>query len=289
MLPLTAPTRQSARALSTITSTTSRPTFNLPLRTFSTTPQTCTKTITATQIPDSLIPPYPYGASTYYKQSNRGLYGGATQQHGNNVSEHDNKTPRVWKPNVHLKKFYSESLQCHIKVKMTTRVFRTILKEGGLDNYLLKSKPARVKDLGPGGWKLRWLVMLSKPVRERFAEERKRLGVLDVGEGISDQEAEELVKISLDTATPGPLTAATRKILERRAKDLAEREEFILGGGVPGAAVRDISELEIQQVPANEAPLQETEASEQLSEIPDREYMAMAMGRKVANNTEKEL
>ena len=54
---------------------------------------------------------------------------------------------------------------------------RTINKCGGLDQYLLGDKPARIKELGLFGWKLRWKVMNSPMMSEKFAEERAKLGL----------------------------------------------------------------------------------------------------------------
>jgi large subunit ribosomal protein L28 len=54
---------------------------------------------------------------------------------------------------------------------------RTIRKCGGLDEYLLGDKPARIKELGIFGWRLRWLVLNSKSMKERFRNERANLGL----------------------------------------------------------------------------------------------------------------
>lgn len=45
---------------------------------------------------------------------------------------------------------------------MTAKVLKTISKEGGIDNYLTKEKSARIKELGPTGWKLRYRVLKEK-------------------------------------------------------------------------------------------------------------------------------
>lgn len=124
------------------------------------------------------IPPYPYGPRQVYKQSNGGLYGSSRIQFGNNVSEkHDVKTPRKWRPNVQRRRLWSDSLRCFVQTRVTTRVLRTIDKAGGLDNYLLGDKSQRIKDLGPWGWKLRWRIMQSETVKQRFAAERAALGL----------------------------------------------------------------------------------------------------------------
>lgn len=53
----------------------------------------------------------------------------------------------------------------------------TIDKCGGLDEYLLSTKPARLSTLGPFGWNLRWQVINTPAVKERFEEERVKLGL----------------------------------------------------------------------------------------------------------------
>ena len=63
-----------------------------------------------------------------------------------------------------------------------TRLHRVarIPKEHGLDEYLLGEKPARLKELGLLGWKLRWLVLKSKAIREKHAKERAALRLPEV-------------------------------------------------------------------------------------------------------------
>ena len=56
-------------------------------------------------------------------------------------------------------------------------MLRTIDKCGGLDEYLLGEKAARVKDLGVAGWKLRWRIMQTEKVKERFRAERETAGL----------------------------------------------------------------------------------------------------------------
>lgn len=123
-------------------------------------------------------PPYPYGPALHYKQSDTGLYGGSSIQFGNKISEkNDIKSRRAWRPNIHNKRLWSDALGKFVPVKVQARVLRTMDKVGGLDEYLLGEKPQRIKELGLEGWRLRWKVMRSKLVRDRFREERKRLGL----------------------------------------------------------------------------------------------------------------
>lgn len=125
--------------------------------------------------PDTLLPrevprypPYPYGPANIYKQSNRGLYGGKVPQFGHKVSEKFNqKSRRVFYPNVQTTTLWSDALRKKIRIRMVTSVLRTITKEGGLDNYLLKDTPARIKELGPFGWCLRYDILQKLSEQER--------------------------------------------------------------------------------------------------------------------------
>lgn len=108
------------------------------------------------------VPPYPYAQPTHFKQSLSGLYGSQTIQFGNNVSEKNEiKTRRSWHPNIKRKWLYSEALGRKVRVKLSTRVLKTIDKVGGLDAYLTTGGPTRVKELGPYGWAMRWVVLTA--------------------------------------------------------------------------------------------------------------------------------
>lgn len=100
-------------------------------------------------------------------------------QFGNKISKGKNKgrTRRKWYPNVRLETIRSEALNTEMNIPITAACMRTIRKCGGLDQYLLGDKPARIKELGLFGWKLRWRVMNSKPMMEKFAGERKNFGL----------------------------------------------------------------------------------------------------------------
>lgn len=135
---------------------------------------------TGQPIPGQHVPEYPYGSRRLYKQSNSGLYGSARIQFGNNVTpKHHVRTPRRWRPNLQRKRLWSPALGCFVQTRITNRVLRTVDKCGGLDEYLLGGKSARLRDLGPWGWKLRWRVMQTDAVKERFRDERVRLGLPD--------------------------------------------------------------------------------------------------------------
>ena len=68
-------------------------------------------------------------------------------------------------------------MKCWVRIRITTRVLRTLDKVGGLDNYILGEKSGRIKELGMGGWKLRWRIMQTEAVQERFRQEREALGL----------------------------------------------------------------------------------------------------------------
>lgn len=67
---------------------------------------------------------------------------------------------------------------------MQARVLRTIDKVGGLDEYLLGGKAARLKELGMGGWRLRAMIMRTDKVKERFQREREALGLIVGSKGV---------------------------------------------------------------------------------------------------------
>src|SRR5262249_46468575 len=131
------------------------------------------------RITDPLMPPYPYGGNYHFREANFGLYGGATLQSGSKISKGRNKgkTLRKWFPNVRVETVRSEALNQDLKIPITARVMRTIKKCGGLDQYVTGPKPARIKELGLLGWKLRWLVMTSSMYQQKYSKERLKLGL----------------------------------------------------------------------------------------------------------------
>ena len=125
------------------------------------------------------IPPYPYGPNRNYPLADTGLYGGRKVLSGNKISKGRTKstTRRKWYPRVQVRKLKSDAMDKEFSLKVTAACMRTIRKCGGLDQYLLGHKPARLKELGLLGWNLRWRVMCSPVMKERFREERKKLGL----------------------------------------------------------------------------------------------------------------
>lgn len=175
---------------------------------------------------DEHIPAYPYGPRRTYKQSNAGLYGSARIQFGNNVSKkHGVKTHRKWRPNLQRRRLWSQALRCYVQTRVTTRVLRTIDKCGGLDEYLLGDKAQRIKDLGPWGWKLRWRVMQSDVVQDRFAKERVRLGLFKSKKANAKQQ----IPAEMEAAAAAGVEAGTQEAIAEMDRLISSEEDFVLG------------------------------------------------------------
>jgi large subunit ribosomal protein L28 len=179
-----------------------------PKRTFS----TSLAAPTATHKLPPIIPPYPYGPNRVFKQANSGLYGGSVLQFGNKISKGRNKgkTRRTWKPNIRKERLYSNALGKFLELKVQHRVLRTIKKVGGLDEYLLGDKPARIKELGTFGWGLRWKVMQSPAIRKRFSAERNALGLRATPETFPRFLARRLDAKQMSAAEEGQLQASSK-------------------------------------------------------------------------------
>jgi large subunit ribosomal protein L28 len=72
-------------------------------------------------------------------RARRGLYDGKDVRSGNSLSFSMKSTKRKFKPNVFIKRVYSEILNEMVRFHLTTSALRSIDKMGGLDNYLLSS------------------------------------------------------------------------------------------------------------------------------------------------------
>ncbi len=59
---------------------------------------------------------------------------------GNNVSHAKNKTKRKFLPNLQNVKFFSKTLDKYIRLKVSVRALKSVEKNGGLDDYLTKTK-----------------------------------------------------------------------------------------------------------------------------------------------------
>jgi large subunit ribosomal protein L28 len=74
---------------------------------------------------------------------------------GHNVSHANNKTKRVFRPNLQIISLASEALGQTYKLKISMSALRTVDRTGGLDPYLLKTKDAL---LSPRALRLKRLV-----------------------------------------------------------------------------------------------------------------------------------
>lgn len=57
---------------------------------------------------------------------------------GNNVSHAQNKTRRTFLPNMQKISFISDLLDCKFRFRLPVSTIRSIEKNGGIDNYILK-------------------------------------------------------------------------------------------------------------------------------------------------------
>lgn len=130
---------------------------------------------------------------------------------------------------MHSKRLWSDGLNKFIRTRVTTRVLRTVDKCGGLDEYLLGEKANRVKELGMGGWKLRWRIMQSPKVRERFRLERLRMGLV---------EPEVLVGSNGQLVTE----AQVKEEMQQIDEELAEGAELGLGEDAQDIALETLPE-----------------------------------------------
>jgi len=67
---------------------------------------------------------------------------GKSLQVGHNVSHANNKTKRVFRPNLQVISLASDALGQVYKLKISMSALRTIDRTGGLDAFLLKAKDA---------------------------------------------------------------------------------------------------------------------------------------------------
>ncbi len=58
---------------------------------------------------------------------------------GHNVSHANNKTKRVFLPNLQNVSLISETLETTVKLRVSTHGLRSVEHNGGLDNWLLKT------------------------------------------------------------------------------------------------------------------------------------------------------
>ncbi|MCL2017807.1 MAG: 50S ribosomal protein L28 [Alphaproteobacteria bacterium] len=63
---------------------------------------------------------------------------------GHNVSHSNRKTKRTFKPNMQMLKFHSDVLGRDFSLKLTASGLRTLVKYGGLDNYVTAKPVSRL-------------------------------------------------------------------------------------------------------------------------------------------------
>ncbi|MCJ1381551.1 39S ribosomal protein L24, mitochondrial [Xylographa soralifera] len=182
------------------------------------------------------IPPYPHGISHWYKQSNFGLYGASRPQSGNTVSSRtETKNRRKWFPNIHSQRLWSDALDRFVRVKVQARVLRTIDKVGGLDEYLLGEKVGRVRELGMGGWALRWRLMRTEKVRERFRMQRVAMGLPEGG-------YEEVMKAEGGVVSEGGAVDRERAIDQILDKETKREDAGVELGNLEVAQMGEVAE-----------------------------------------------
>jgi large subunit ribosomal protein L28 len=71
---------------------------------------------------------------------------GKGRQVGHNVSHANNKTKRVFLPNLQNVTLMSEGLDRSFKFRVSTQGLRSVEHVGGLDNWLLKTSDTKLSD-----------------------------------------------------------------------------------------------------------------------------------------------
>lgn len=71
---------------------------------------------------------------------------GKSRQVGHNVSHANNKTKRVFLPNLQNVTLLSEKLSRSFKFRVSTHALRSVEHVGGLDNWLLKTNDEQLSD-----------------------------------------------------------------------------------------------------------------------------------------------
>ncbi|WP_420606104.1 50S ribosomal protein L28 [Novosphingopyxis sp.] len=65
---------------------------------------------------------------------------------GNNVSHANNRTKRVFLPNLQDVTLLSDALDRGIKLRVSTAGLRSVEHNGGLDNWLMKTSDTKLSD-----------------------------------------------------------------------------------------------------------------------------------------------
>ncbi|MGC8535552.1 MAG: 50S ribosomal protein L28 [Rhizomicrobium sp.] len=83
---------------------------------------------------------------------------------GNNVSHANNKTKRVYRPNLQEVSLASEALGLDVKLRISMNALRSVDRLGGIDAYLLKARDTVLSDRA-----LRLKRMIAKKVATKAA------------------------------------------------------------------------------------------------------------------------
>ena len=65
---------------------------------------------------------------------------------GHHVSHANNKTKRVYRPNLQIVTLASEALGHDVRLRISMNALRSVDRSGGLDAFLLKSKDEALSD-----------------------------------------------------------------------------------------------------------------------------------------------
>ncbi len=65
---------------------------------------------------------------------------------GNNRSHAENKTKRVFRPNLVRSSLYSEALGERVRLRISANALRTIEKRGGIDAFLMAERNSRLTE-----------------------------------------------------------------------------------------------------------------------------------------------
>ena len=122
-----------------------------------------------------------------------------------------------------------------LRVRVQARVLRTIDKVGGLDEYLLGNKAGRIKELGMEGWLLRWKIMQTEAVQERFRQEKMAMGlevpseeeVAKEKEDRVTRKAEKLKAFATERARKERVIRDRRQARAQESNAIKEREKVV--------------------------------------------------------------
>ena len=65
---------------------------------------------------------------------------------GHNVSHANNKTKRIFRPNLQVVSLASDALGQRVRLRISMNALRSVDRVGGLDTFLMKSRDDRLSD-----------------------------------------------------------------------------------------------------------------------------------------------